>query len=124
VLVFGALDDTQRSIFHRRDLHDSCAPLPLQQCLCDVFPESDSEMTPADIYRKAIRRTFAALYSISPEAVDIVWADDGESITVRCSGETFTHQTNSDNNEFVSDHEDPVTVTLTEDERYQLERGS
>jgi hypothetical protein len=53
-----------------------------------------------------------------------VWADDGESITVRFSGKTFTHQTNSDNDEFVSDHEDPVTVTLTEDERYQLERGS
>ena len=29
------------------------------------------------------------------------------------------HQSNSDNNEFVSDHEDPVTVTLTEDERYR-----
>ena len=86
MFVFGALDDTRRSIFHCRDLHDSCAPLPLQQCLCDVFAESDSEMNPTDIYRKAIRRTFADLYSVSSEAVDVVWADDGESITVQCAG--------------------------------------
>ena len=102
MFVFGALDDTRRSVFHCRDLHDWCAPLPLQQCLCDVFAESDSGNESNDIYRKAIRRTFADLYSVSPEAVDVVWADDGESITVRCAGKTFTHQTNSDNNEFVS----------------------
>jgi hypothetical protein len=35
---------------------------------------------------------------------------------------TFSHQTGDDNNEFISGGEDPVTVTLTEDERYHLER--
>jgi hypothetical protein len=44
---------------------------------------------------KAIRRTFADVYSVSPETVDVVWADDGESITVRCAGKTFRHQTNT-----------------------------
>jgi hypothetical protein len=35
----------------------------------------------------------------------------------------FTHQTGRDyDNEFVSEGEDPVTVTLTEDERCHLER--
>ena len=29
MFVFGALDDTRRSVFHYRDLHDSCAPLLL-----------------------------------------------------------------------------------------------
>ena len=48
---------------------------------------------------------------------------DREGITVRCAGMVFTHQTGADDNEFVSEGEDPVTVTLTEDERRHLERG-
>jgi Trp operon repressor len=41
---------------------------------------------------------------------------------VQCAGMTFTHQTGDDNNEFISDGEDLVTVTLTEDERSHLVR--
>ena len=35
---------------------------------------------------------------------------------------TFTCHTGDDDNKFISEGEDPVTVTLTEDERYHLER--
>ena len=35
---------------------------------------------------------------------------------------TFTHQTGDDDNKFISEGEDPVTVTLTEDERSHLVR--
>jgi hypothetical protein len=79
-------------------------------------------MNRTDIYRQAIQRTFADLYGVSPDAVDVTWASEGESITVRCAGKTFSHQTNSAFNEFVSDDEDPVTVTLTDDERNRIER--
>jgi hypothetical protein len=48
---------------------------------------------------------------------------------VRCADKTFTHQTIHDGHddddgalEFVSTHEDPVTVRLTNDERLRLER--
>ena len=41
---------------------------------------------------------------------------------MQCAGMTFTHQTGDDNNEFISDGEDLVTVTLTEDERSHLVR--
>jgi hypothetical protein len=76
-------------------------------------------MNQTDIYRKAIQRTFAELYSVPAAAVDVAW--DTEGITVQCAGMTFTHQTGDDNNEFISAGEDPVTVTLTGDERYLLE---
>ena len=79
-------------------------------------------MNQADIYRKAIQRTFAELYSVPADSVDVVW--DGESVTVRCAGKTFTHQTGGGDNKFLSEDEDPVTITLTDDERYQLERGT
>ena len=77
-------------------------------------------MNQTDINRKAIQRTFAELYSVPAETVDVVW--DREGVTVRCAGMVFTHQTGADDNEFVSEGEDPVTVTLTEDERRHLER--
>jgi hypothetical protein len=35
---------------------------------------------------------------------------------------TFSHQTGDDDNKFISEGEDPVTVTLTEDERSHLVR--
>jgi hypothetical protein len=79
--------------------------------------------TRASIYRRAVQRTFADLYSVSPDAVDVTWANDGESITVRCAGKTFSHRTGSAFNEFVSDDDDPVTVTLTDDERNQLKQA-
>jgi hypothetical protein len=77
-------------------------------------------MNQTDIYREAVQRTFADLYSVPAETVDVVW--DSEGITVQCAGLIFTHQIGDDDNEFVCEGEDPVTVTLTEDERYHLER--
>jgi hypothetical protein len=71
-------------------------------------------MNQSDIYRKAIRRTFAELYSVPVATIDIVV--DREGITVQCAGKTFTQQTASEDKRFVSDDEDPVTVTLTNDE--------
>jgi hypothetical protein len=47
---------------------------------------------------------------------------------VRCADKTFTHETIHDDDdddgalEFVSTHEDPVTVRLTNDERLRLEQ--
>ena len=47
------------------------------------------EMNQTDIYRKAIQRTFAELYSVPAAAVDVAW--DTEGITVQCAGMTFSH---------------------------------
>jgi hypothetical protein len=57
--------------------------------------------------------------------VDASWNKDGDNITVRCADKTFTHETIHDDDddgtlEFVSIHDDPVTVTLTNDERLRL----
>jgi hypothetical protein len=48
-------------------------------------------MNQTDIYRKAIQRTFAELYSVPAESVDVVWNSEG--VTVQCAGMIFTHQT-------------------------------
>jgi hypothetical protein len=80
-------------------------------------------MNPTEIYRGAIQRTFSDLYGVSPKSVAVAWADDGESITVRCAGKTFRNQTGSVANDFVSEDEDPVTVALTENERRQIQHG-
>ena len=85
-------------------------------------------MSTTDIYRQAIRRTFADLYSVAHHEVDVSWNKDGDNITVRCADKTFTHETIHDEDddgalEFVSTHEDPVTVRLTNDERLRLERA-
>ena len=77
-------------------------------------------MNQTDIYRKAIQRTFAELYGGPADAVDVVW--DREGITVMCARMIFTHRTGDDDHEFVSEGEDPITVTLTDDERYHPER--
>ena len=84
-------------------------------------------MNTTDIYRQAIKRTFASLYGVAPDKVDVSWSDAGENITVRCADKTFTHETIHDDDddgalEFVSTHEDPVTVRLTNDERLRLEQ--
>jgi hypothetical protein len=86
-------------------------------------------MNTTDIYRQAIKRTFADLYGVARHEVDVSWNNDGENITVRCADKTFTHQTIHDGHDdddgalaFVSTHEDPVTVRLTNDERLRLER--
>jgi hypothetical protein len=83
-------------------------------------------MNTIDIYCQAIKRTFAGLYGVVPDKVDVSWSDAGDNITVRCADKTFTHDTIHDDDdsalEFVSTHEDPVTVRLTNDERLRLER--
>jgi hypothetical protein len=82
-------------------------------------------MNRTDIYRQAIKRTFADLYSVPRHEVDVSWDKDGDNITVRCADKTFTHETIHDDDgalEFVSTHEDPVTVRLTNDECLRLER--
>jgi hypothetical protein len=82
-------------------------------------------MNTIDIYRRAIKRTFAGLYGVAPDEVDVCWSKDGDNITVRCADKTFTHETIHDDNEptleFVGDDEDPVTVRLTDNERLRLE---
>jgi hypothetical protein len=80
-----------------------------------------------DIYRQAIKRRFADLYIVARQEVDVSWNKDGDNITVRCADKTFTHETIHDDDddgalEFVSTHEDPVTVRLTNDERLRLEQ--
>jgi len=83
-------------------------------------------MDAIDIYRQAIKRSFANLYEVLPDKVDVTWGKD-DTITVHFSDKTFTHEILSDDNdttlEFVSDSEDPITVTLTDDERRHLERA-
>lgn len=77
-----------------------------------------------DIYRQAIKRTFAELYNISPNTVDVNWTT-GKTIVVQCAGKTFLHPIVSDPDddapEFTCLDEDPVIVNLTDDERRRLE---
>jgi hypothetical protein len=77
-----------------------------------------------DIYRRAVKRTFADLYGGSPDTVDVSWTT-GKTIVVHCAGKTFLHQILSDTDddvpEFTCPDEDPVMINLTADERHQLE---
>jgi hypothetical protein len=77
-----------------------------------------------DIYRRAIKRTFANLYGVSPDTVDVSWTT-GKTIVVQCAGKTFLHPILSDPDddtpEFTCLDEDPVIVNLTDDEWHQLE---
>ena len=81
-------------------------------------------MNRTDIYCQAIKRTFADLYSVSPDTVDVSWTT-GKTIAVQCAGKTFLHEILSDPDddspEFTCPEEDPVIVNLTDDERHQLE---
>jgi hypothetical protein len=77
-------------------------------------------MEAINVYREAIKRTFADVYQVLPETIDVSWGDD--TITVRCSDHNFTHKIDRDDEttlEFISDGEDPVTIALTDDERRQ-----
>src|ERR1700743_226409 len=71
-----------------------------------------------DVYRFAITRTFASLYSVSPSTIDASWTTD--SIVVRFADKTFVHTIigNPDDEapKFTCVDEDPVTVFLTYDE--------
>ena len=81
-------------------------------------------MNQTDIYRQTIKRTFAELYGVSPDTVDVTWTSDN-TIVVQCAGKTFIHLILSDPDddapEFLCPDEDPVIVTLMDDERTQLE---
>ena len=76
-------------------------------------------MNTTDIYRQAIKRTAST--------VDVAWSNEGDAIVVKCAGKTFIHLILSDSNDaapqFLSISEDPVVVTLTDEERQQLERA-
>jgi hypothetical protein len=77
-----------------------------------------------DIYRRAIKRTFADLYGVSADAVEVSWTSGG-TIVLQCAGKTFLHPILSDPDddtpEFTCLDEDPVIIKLTDDERHQLE---
>ena len=81
-------------------------------------------MNRADIYRQAIKRTFANLYGVSPNTVEVSWTT-GRTIVVQCAGKTFLHPILSDPDndapQFTCLEEDPVVVNLTDDERSQIE---
>ena len=80
-------------------------------------------MNRTDIYCQAIKRTFADLYGVPHDTVDVSWTS-GESIAVQCADKTFRHLIRSDPDddapEFLCPDEDPVIVNLTDDERSQL----
>jgi hypothetical protein len=66
-----------------------------------------------DIYRQAIKRTFADLYGVSPGTVDVSWTT-GKTVVVQCAGKTFLHPILSDPDddapEFTCLEEDPAIV--------------
>jgi hypothetical protein len=80
-------------------------------------------MNTTDVYRQAIKRTFASLYRVASDEVDLSWSNAGDNITVRCAGKTFIHETLHDDDEptleFVGD--DAVIVRLTTAERLRLQ---
>jgi hypothetical protein len=83
-------------------------------------------MNTIEIYRQAIKRTFADVFEISPDSIDVTWSDDGETIIVNCAGLSFTHRVLSDTDDnaptfFGADKETAVTVSLTDEECRQLE---
>jgi hypothetical protein len=79
-----------------------------------------------DIYRQAIKRTFADLYGVSPDTVDVSWTT-GKTIVVQCAGKTFLHPILSDPDTAAPEFtclDEAVIVNLTDDERNQLERAT
>jgi hypothetical protein len=44
-------------------------------------------MEAINVYREAVKRTFADVYQVLPETIDVSWGND--TITVRCSDHTF-----------------------------------
>ena len=83
-------------------------------------------MNRIDIYSQAIKRTFADLYGVLPDTVEVHWASD-DTIIVDCANKRFIHLILSDPDddapEFLCPDEDPVVVNLTEDERNQLQHA-
>jgi len=83
-------------------------------------------MNTIDIYCRAIKRTFADFYGVAPDEVDVSWSkDDATSpcaVRIKPSPTKLSNDDDEPTLEFVGDHEDPVTVRLTDDERLRLER--
>ena len=70
-------------------------------------------MTRTDIDRQAIERTFANLYGVSPDAVEVSWTSEKTCLLLILS------DPDEDTPEFFCRDEDPVI--LTDGERSQLE---
>ena len=55
-----------------------------------------------------------------PSTVDVAWSNEGDTIVVKCAGKTFIHlilgDSNDDAPQFLSINEDPVVVTLTDED--------
>ena len=83
-------------------------------------------MNAIDIYRRAIKRTFGDLYGVPTKSMSVGMMRATPSRS-KCDGRIFIHEILTDEDDqspkFVSDHDDPVTVRLTEDEVRQLERA-
>jgi len=83
-------------------------------------------MNTTAVYRRAIKRTFADLYGVSPDSVDVT-RTSAKTVVEQCAGKRFIHLILSDPDddapEFLSADEDPVIVNLTDEERHQLERA-
>ena len=81
-------------------------------------------MNTTAVYRRAIKRTFAGLYGVSPDSVDVTWTS-AKTVVVQRAGKTFIHLILSDRDDDapLSADEDPVIVNLTDEERHQLERA-
>jgi hypothetical protein len=79
-----------------------------------------------DIYRQAIKRTFADLYGVSAGTVDVSWTA-GKTIVVQGAGKTFLHpiliDPDNDAPEFTCLDEDPLMINLIDNEHSQLESG-
>jgi hypothetical protein len=77
-----------------------------------------------NVYREAIKRTFADVYGVSPATVEVSWTTS-KTIVVLCAGKTFLHpilsEPDNDTPEFTCRDEDPVIINLAADERHQLE---
>jgi hypothetical protein len=91
------------------------------ECVPDDELIAALEMTQGDVYRQAVQRTFAALYGVPTDSVHVVRSD--ESTTVQFAGKTFIRQAGSEDRGFVSEDEDPVTITLSDEERRYLPRS-
>jgi hypothetical protein len=78
----------------------------------------DLEKYHSDVYWQVVQRTFAELYGVPIDSVDII--RNAESTTVRCAGKIFTRHDN-DVRRFTNGDEDPVTIMLSAEKQAHLE---
>jgi hypothetical protein len=71
-------------------------------------------MNTTDVYRQAIKRTFASLYGVAPDKVDVSWSDAGDNITVRCAEKTFTHETLHDDDDSPRSNSSATMLSLSD----------